>query len=143
MNREEEKHMLKDQTGIRFYNEGYLKEHPLNKSTVLDYFMLSPFYDPKSINQQCKDNEEEFTLKTRETKRGVEYVENTITNNKDIFIIAKYNRIYKEQTLLGYYYVFRGQIFQASNLFNLISSNLQSTANSLLNVVNILNEDNK
>lgn len=136
----ETKMNIKDQTNICFCDEGYLQNNPLNVENVMNYFMLSDFYDMKSVNQQCIDKKINF-LKHRTKKTGVEFILENANKEKDLFIIAKYYRQNTSTTLLGYYYIFKGKIFQAPDLYSVVSSNIQSASHNILNIIGELNED--
>lgn len=136
----ESKINLKDQTNICFFDEAYLSQNPLTKSNVMNYFMLSDFYDKKSVNQQCIDKEIDFQ-KNRTKKVGTEFVLESVSRDNDLFVIAKYYRQKESTTLLGYYYIFKGKIFQSPDLYTVVTSNIQSAASNILNIINEINDD--
>ena len=130
----------KDQTNICFYDEAFVYQNPLNPSNVMNYFMLSDFYDKKSINQQCIDKGIDF-LKNRTKSVGTEFVVESVNKENDLFVISKSYRPKESTRLLCYYYIFKGRIFQSPDLYNVVTSNIQSTASNILNIINEINDD--
>ena len=106
----------------------------------MNYFMLSDFYDKKSINQQCIDKGIDF-LKNRTKSVGTEFVVESVNKENDLFVISKSYRQKESTKLLGYYYIFKGRIFQSPDLYNVVTSNIQSTASNILNIINEINND--
>ena len=45
---------MEDLTGTLWRDDGWLAACPLNEFSALDYFALSPFYDPASNNEQLR-----------------------------------------------------------------------------------------
>ena len=125
---------ITDEENICFEDTSF----PLKKENVMDYFKLSDFYDRKSINQQCEDKNLNFS-KDRFKLEGIEYILEESEDN-ELFIIAKYFRENGTTTLLGYYYVFKGKIMKAPNLYSILSSNIQSVSLNFLNIFNYINE---
>jgi hypothetical protein len=126
---------ITDEENICFEDTSF----PLKKENVMDYFKLSDFYDRKSINQQCEDKKLNF-ITERVKFEGIEYsLENDFKDN-ELYIIGKYYREKEGRTLLGYYYVFKGKIYKAPNLYSILSSNIQSVSLNFLNIFNYINE---
>lgn len=133
--------MQNELSNICFRDQNYLNVNPLTKATVMNYFMLSSFFDQKSINKYCIDHSLDF-IKQRDHLSGIEY--NLISANKenDLFIIGKLYRKQKQTMHLGYFYIFKGTIYQAPDLYSVISSNIQSVSNNLINFIDCLNNPN-
>ena len=111
----------------------------LYEGNVMDYFSLSPFYEKNSINQKCAVQGVDFTThKFKET--GIEFNIEMINKEKDLYLISKNYRKYNECVLISYFYVFKGTIYQAPDVYSVLTSNIQSTANNLLNIMDELRE---
>lgn len=106
----------------------------------MEYFSLSPFYELNSINERCLRQKCDFNEKKREFK-GIEFnIEHSI--DKEIFIISKnIRKNQQEKILISYYYIFNGSIYQSPNLLSVITSNLESIANNINNIILEKNKD--
>ena len=132
---------LIDEDNIIFEDSNFYNIHPLRRENIMDYFKLSGFYNKESINQQCEDKNLNFA-EDRFKLKGIEYILEEPKDN-DLFIIAKYFRENGTTTLLGYYYVFKGKIIKAPNLYSIISSNIQSVSDNFLNIFNYISDENE
>ena len=132
---------LIDEDNIIFEDSNFYNIHPLRRENIMDYFKLSGFYNKESINQQCEDKNLNFA-KDRFKLEGIEYILEESEDN-ELFIIAKYFRENGTTTLLGYYYVFKGKIIKAPNLYSIISSNIQSVSDNFLNIFNYISDENE
>ena len=99
---------------LSFKDVNWLKMHPLNDETALDYFSTSPFYDHTCNNEQLKMQNIQKVLST-----GIEY---KVSN----LIIEKFER--PNENTLEIYYILNGTIYMAPTLFNTISSRLTTAA---------------
>ena len=132
---------LIDEDNIIFEDSNFYNIYPLRSENIMDYFKLSGFYNKESINQQCEDKNLNFA-EDRFKLKGIEYILEEPKDN-DLFIIAKYFRENGTTTLLGYYYVFKGKIIKAPNLYSIISSNIQSVSDNFLNIFNYISDENE
>ena len=108
---------ITDEENICFEDTSF----PLKKENVMDYFKLN------FITERVKFE-------------GIEYsLENDFKDN-ELYIMGKYYREKEGRTLLGYYYVFKGKIMKAPNLYSILSSNIQSVSLNFLNIFNYINE---
>jgi hypothetical protein len=107
---------------------------------VLDYFSRSPFYDINSINEHCKIEKIDFNSK-RYSCTGVEFnVEQS--NMKDLFIISKsFRKNSRENFVICYYYIFKGTIYQAPNVYAIITNCIEGVAYNFANIITELNKD--
>lgn len=74
---------------------------------------------------------------------GYEYNLEWFSKDKEIFYISKSLRDRNKSTLMNYYYIYKGTIFQSPDLKLLMISNIESITNNLTNVLDIINEENK
>lgn len=101
----------------------------------MEYFSLSSFYERNSINQKCISQKIDFKTK-KYGLIGLEYNLESTSLEKDLYIISKsYRRSLNDLDLISYYYVFKGTIYQSPNLFSIITTNLESIANNLNNLI--------
>lgn len=105
----------------------------------MDYFSLSPFYEKNSINQICAVQNIDFKSQ-RFRQTGIEFILDSVNRDKNLFIISKNNRRYQESVVLSFYYVFKGTIYQAPDVYSVITSNIESITNNFVNIVNELNK---
>lgn len=133
--------MQNELSNICFRDQNYLNVNALTKATVMQYFMLSGFFDQKSINKYCIDHSFDF-IKQRVNLTGIEYSLVSVNKENDLFIIGKFYRKHTQSMPLGYFYIFKGTIYQAPDLYSVISSNIQSVSNNLINFINFLNNPN-
>ena len=108
----------------------------------MDYFYLSPFFEKNSINYTCAIQKLDFnTQKYKLT--GYEYNLEWFSKDKEIYYISKSLRERDKLSILNYYYIFKGTIFQSPDLKLLMISNVESITNNLTNILDIINEENK
>jgi hypothetical protein len=113
----------------------------LDENNVMTYFMESPFYERNSINQKCFDQKIDFINK-RYFYTGIEFILDSVNQEKDLFIISKiYRRSYNDTMLISYYYIFKGTIFQSPDVYSVITSNIESIANNLNNILYTINNE--
>lgn len=106
----------------------------------MEYFSLSPFYERNSINEQCAAQRLDFNEK-RMQLIGIEFFLEQVSPEKDLYLVSKsYRRSFKDKVLISYYFVFKGTIYQAPNLFSIITTHLESISNNLNNVILEINE---
>jgi len=114
----------------------------LNENSVIEYFSLSSFYERSSINQKCISQKIDFKTK-KFGLIGLEFNQESVNPEKDLFIISKsYRRSLNDLDLISYYYVFKGTIYQSPNLFSVITTNLESIANNINNLILEMNDIN-
>eukprot|EP01147_Barroeca_monosierra_P003928 gene3928-6400_t len=113
----------------------------LTRGTILEYFgnpNFNPFYERGCLNErQRQENIDSERLKNYE---GIEY---TVHHTQDPVlqvILKKKNSGNKGSTALAYYYVARGNTFQAPDLCSLVSSRLTSVAFGLQRALEIAQE---
>jgi len=106
----------------------------------MEYFGLSSFYERNSINQKCIS--QKFDFKTKKYGMiGLEFNLENLNTEKDLFIISKsFRRSLDDLDLISYYYVFKGTIYQAPNLFSVITTNLESISNNINNLILEIND---
>eukprot|EP01114_Cavostelium_apophysatum_P023615 TRINITY_DN8951_c0_g1_i1.p1 TRINITY_DN8951_c0_g1~~TRINITY_DN8951_c0_g1_i1.p1 ORF type:complete len:257 (-),score=36.23 TRINITY_DN8951_c0_g1_i1:2-772(-) len=121
--------MEEDQTGVCFKDSKWLEFWPLNRDTALDYFALSGFYDRTCNNEQLKM--QRLPLDKLVQMRGIEYVL-FAAKEPDLYVIRKQKRDSPANvTPQTSYYIIKGTIFQAPNLYSVLASR---TIKSLYNV---------
>jgi len=109
-----------DQTGVCFRDSRWLELYPLTKDTVLDYFTLSGFYDRSCNNEHLKM--QRLGLDKLNLMKGIEYVLST-ANEPDLYVITKRKRDSPTSVIpLAVYYIIRGTIFQAPNVYSVVAS---------------------
>lgn len=126
---------MTDLAHVCFRDVAWLQLFPLNKTTVLDYFAMSQFYERTCNNEVLKmqarftDNEALFQQLHKMT--GIEYaVLKSVSPN--LFIIAKRTRVSPTQTkVLACYYVIDGSIYMAPNLYTVACSRLSASMHYL------------
>ena len=106
----------------------------------MEYFYASPFYEKNSINHLCNIQKSDFnTQKIKMT--GIEFNFEFANKEKDLFYITKNYREKNKITLLSYYYIFKGIIYQSPDLYSLLLSNIESLSNKFVNLVNEINNN--
>ncbi len=108
----------------------------------MDYFSLCPFYEKNSINHKCHVQKLEFKTQ-RLNMTGLEYNLEWVSKDKELFYISKSRRDRTRLTLLNYYYIFKGTIFQSPDLYTLMLSSVESLTHNFNNVLNLINDDIK
>lgn len=113
--------------------------NPLTEMNVMEYFSLSPFYEKSSINQACAVQKIDFT--TQKTKYvGIEFNLESAKKDNSLFVISKNYRNYNETIPISYYYVFKATIYQSPDIYSILTRNVESISNNLLNVINEINQ---
>ena len=105
----------------------------------MDYFSMSPFYEKNSINYKCFVQNLDFNAQ-KFRMIGIEFNLEYFNKEKDLFYITKNEREKNKITLLSYYYVFKGTIYQSPDLYSLLLSNVESLTDNFINVIDKLNE---
>eukprot|EP00188_Purpureofilum_apyrenoidigerum_P002928 Plantae.Rhodophyta-Purpureofilum_apyrenoidigerum.ctg29741.p1 GENE.Plantae.Rhodophyta-Purpureofilum_apyrenoidigerum.ctg29741~~Plantae.Rhodophyta-Purpureofilum_apyrenoidigerum.ctg29741.p1 ORF type:complete len:232 (+),score=47.93 Plantae.Rhodophyta-Purpureofilum_apyrenoidigerum.ctg29741:202-897(+) len=113
-----------DLTSVSWNDTVFLSYFPLNKSTVLEYFSRSPFYDRSCLNEQYKMQRLELSAFERES--GVLFeVEGDLCIEPALFVISKLRRSKSlEVSTLAYYYVINGNTFQAPRAHAVLSTRI-------------------
>ncbi|RKP36953.1 mediator complex, subunit Med6, partial [Dimargaris cristalligena] len=100
----------------------------LRPDNVLEYFSLSPFWDPTSNNavlkMQTQFNELQTAQLDLKKMTGIEFA---VVHEKwpTLFIIRKQRRKSPNEVIpLATYYIINGNIYQSPDLYSLISSRL-------------------
>jgi hypothetical protein len=107
---------------------------------VMDYFYNSPFYEKNSINHICKIHNQQFNVQKLKMS-GIEFNLEFHSKEKDLYYISKSYREKNKLTLISYYYVFKGTIYQSPDLYSLVLSNMESLTNNFVNLVKEINEN--
>ena len=122
-----------DDYNASFRDTMWLQQFPLAEQTVLHYFALSPFYDRACNNEKLKM--QRLEMDRLKSMRGIEYetVPTPPPSNPEqqqpcsLFLIRKQRRISPNQVKpLAMYYVLDGTVYQAPNLYAMLSSRLVS-----------------
>mmetsp|Transcript_12090 Transcript_12090/g.34058 ORF Transcript_12090/g.34058 Transcript_12090/m.34058 type:complete len:234 (+) Transcript_12090:28-729(+) len=131
----------RDLSSISFRDPVWLQMYPLNSTTVLDYFALSPFYDPACTNEQCRT---QWGLDYSHLWRltGVEYTTIepapkytkaeggrtfAVPQASTLFVIRKQERLRpNEAAPLRLYYCLYGNIYEAPHLRPLLHGRLRN-----------------
>ncbi|KAJ3328089.1 Mediator of RNA polymerase II transcription subunit 6 [Blyttiomyces sp. JEL0837] len=119
-----------DLTTVSFKDTTFLQLFGLHEHNALQYFALSPqFYDKNSINEriamQTRFNQLEAAQLDFRAMTGIEYSLGYFTYQPSLFVINKHYRHSPTKTdLLAVYYIVEGSIYQAPDLFSLISNRL-------------------
>ncbi|KAH8741577.1 hypothetical protein FG386_002797 [Cryptosporidium ryanae] len=126
-----------------FRDDIWLVRYTLTPETVLEYFYLSPFCDPNSLNIKRRYEKEV------DSNEGIEYriifineegLGNVhqppgsswnIPNQFGIFVIQKFLIEFQREIPLNVYYILSGTIYEAPSLGNLF---LHRTAEAFLNM---------
>ncbi|KAL0207549.1 hypothetical protein P9112_012177 [Eukaryota sp. TZLM1-RC] len=123
----------KDQTSLSFNDPSFMRMFgELTFETVLDYFALSPFYDPKSVNEIIRVQQQDRSHLS--TMPGIAFdVREALSKPPDFFIIVK---LYRHENLtnytdLSFYYIYRGSIFQVPSSMVVLQSRLFNMSYSL------------
>mmetsp|Transcript_9250 Transcript_9250/g.27836 ORF Transcript_9250/g.27836 Transcript_9250/m.27836 type:complete len:234 (+) Transcript_9250:279-980(+) len=113
-----------DLTGVSWNDTVFLSYFPLNKSTVLEYFSRSPFYDRSCLNEQYKM--QRLELSAFEKVPGILFeVEADLCVEPALFVISKLKRSESlEVSTLAYYYIINGNTFQAPRAHAVLSTRI-------------------
>ncbi|CAM6129964.1 unnamed protein product [Calypogeia fissa] len=112
-----------DMTSISFRDQLWLNSFPLDCALVFDYFALSPFYDRTCSNEQLRLRSiHPLDAASLKSMTGIEYILHE-AQEPHLFVIRKQKRDGPEKvTLLSAYYVLDGSIYQAPQLYSVVSS---------------------
>ena len=89
---------------LLFIDTIFLQNFGLSRENVLDYFALSPFWDPMSNNQAIRT--QGASLMNLLNMKGLEFVVEPNLNEPKIFIIKKQKRLsYHNVEVIDIYYV--------------------------------------
>ncbi|KAJ3072425.1 Mediator of RNA polymerase II transcription subunit 6, partial [Quaeritorhiza haematococci] len=118
-----------DLTHVSFKDTNFLQMFGLWEHNVLDYFALSQFYDKSSLNEQIKMqarfNELQANMLDRRRMVGLEYDLWYFTYQPSLFVIRKkYRSSPTKVDLIGIYYIIEGTIYQAPDLYTLLSNRI-------------------
>ncbi|KAI8321204.1 MED6-domain-containing protein [Martensiomyces pterosporus] len=124
--------MATDLTGIEWrFTEWIVQNGGLRPENVLDYFSLSPFWDPSSNNailrMQTQFNELQKSSLDLRQMTGVEFA---VTHQEPpaLFIITKQRRSNATRaTPISIYYVVNGNIYEAPTLYSILSTRMLSS----------------
>ena len=106
----------------------------------MEYFSLSPFFEKSSINQACAVQKLDFN--SQKTKYvGIEFNLESAKKDNSLFVISKNYRNYNETIPISYYYIFRATIYQSPDIYSILTKNVESISNNLLNIINEVNEN--
>ncbi|KAJ3042572.1 Mediator of RNA polymerase II transcription subunit 6 [Rhizophlyctis rosea] len=129
-----------DLLSVMFKDPEWLAMNPLTKENVLDYFARSQFYDSTSTNEYLKMQARFNALNDADLDKrkmtGVEFelssCEHEPGAEHSLFVIRKQNRFSPEKTeLIAVYYVMDGAIFQAPDLFTIVSNRVLTSLHHL------------
>jgi hypothetical protein len=113
----------------------------LDENNIMDYFYASPFYEKNSINHICYTQKIDFNSK-KFYYSGIEFNIESVDKEKDLFVINKcFRKNFKESTLISYYYIFKGTIYQSPDVYSVIISNVESIAHNFNTIINEINTD--
>ncbi|KAJ1920702.1 Mediator of RNA polymerase II transcription subunit 6 [Mycoemilia scoparia] len=111
-----------------YFPEWIAGNQGLHPENVLEYFSLSPFWDPNSNNAVVKMQTQFNALQSEDMDlRQMVGVEFAIAYHDApiVFVIVKQHRLSPEKaTPIIYYYVVNGRIYQAPTLYSILSSRL-------------------
>lgn len=110
-------------------------EEFIKGDTALEYFSNSSFYEKKSTNEKLKNQNADFNENHRLIFPGIEFVVERPQEKDDpnICIIVKQYRENENVVYpISYYYICQGVIYQAPNLYSLISRNVENLSNSMM-----------
>ena len=115
----------------------FLAQWPFNKDTVLDYFYNSIFFDRRSTNAQLKMQQPELPPAaaaaalekidgiTYELARHEEIPPTDGAPPRTLYVIRMYRRRGAEVTVLRWYYVLDGVVYEAPSLQAALSARVQ------------------
>ncbi|RIA89123.1 MED6 mediator sub complex component-domain-containing protein [Glomus cerebriforme] len=132
---------------VSFRDPEWLLSHPegLTLENVLDYFAESPFWDSQSNNEVLK-MQTKFNFSTDHrpldiTKMtGIEFYV-AQADPPSFFLVQKRRRISEYDAIpLATYYIIRGIVYQAPDLYTIIGSRIYTSLYHLHNVCNNIRE---
>lgn len=134
-----------DTSKIFFTDKEFLLQYHLTVGNVLDYFARSDFYDLTSINELLKMQNRpmdqldktdgiSFRLNTVQQRGGITLYGESILDPKEaalilnpgFVVIDKVLRENGEDSLLAKYYIIDGCIFQAPDLYSILSVRMRA-----------------
>jgi mediator of RNA polymerase II transcription subunit 6 len=115
-----------------FVDERWLNTFGLGPLNVMQYFAMSPFYDPRSNNHALMTQNLDLSALTR--MQGLEFVlDDRPEYGPDVFVIKKQNRISPDAVrVLEVYFIVHGVIYQSPSLMEVVASRMHK-ANVYLN----------
>lgn len=120
----------KDQLDVMWNDKMWLTYFPLDKTTVLDYFSLSQFYDRRCNNELIKMQRLDPAL--LQTLDGLEYV---LAGNPapNLFVVSKQLRTISPPSVepLAVYYIVDGNVYQAPSAHAVLSSRVLQSLHHL------------
>lgn len=122
-----------DLTGVMWNDRVWTSYFPLNENTVMDYFSLSQFYDPRCNNELIKMQRLDTSL--MQTMAGIEYKLHLPCPAPNLFIITKSRRSVNPPSLepLATYYIHEGNIYQSPSLHAILSSRILQSLHHMRN----------
>lgn len=133
---------FKNSYHLSFRDQQYLNFNSLNENNIMEYFSYSPFFEKNSINQLCSIQNLDFN-KQKYKEVGIEFNLESVSKDKELYLITKSHRRYEESKLISYYYIFKGSVYQAPDIYSVITSNLESITNNFVNIITELNMQEK
>jgi mediator of RNA polymerase II transcription subunit 6 len=130
-----------------FLNDPFLRQFHLAVGNLLDYFSTSPFYDEQSINEQARQNRTmdlesmlqsmdgtSFRINMAQAHNGIVLEGDALKLPANRFveidpgmaIIDKVIKTGPDVALLARYYVMNACVYQAPDLFSLLSARTRS-----------------
>lgn len=114
-----------------FRDVSWLQENPLNTSTAMNYFSLSPFYDNTCNNEQLR-MQSRFNLEKKPENLllkmvGEEYClwDECCSADGRLFVIRKQRRSSPTSVkLLGAFYILDGSIYESPNLYTILGNRM-------------------
>ncbi|KAI9103008.1 MED6 mediator sub complex component-domain-containing protein [Phlyctochytrium arcticum] len=118
-----------DLTHISWKDTAFLQMYGLGEHNIMDYFSLSPFYDPSSINEQirmqARFNQFEASQMDKKQMTGIDYDAVLASTAPILFIITKgMRRSPTVVDLVAAYSVIEGTIYQTPDLYTLLSNRI-------------------
>lgn len=115
-----------------FVDERWLNTFGLGPLNVMQYFAMSPFYDPKSNNHALMTQNLDLSALTR--MQGLEFMlDERPEYGPDVFVIKKQNRISPDSVrVLEVYFIVHGVVYQSPSLMEVVASRMHK-ANVYLN----------
>ncbi|PVU97926.1 hypothetical protein BB561_000178 [Smittium simulii] len=127
---------VKDLMGIEWrFSEWIFQAGGLNPYNILEYFSLSPFWDPNSNNAVLKMQTQHNTLQNEKidlnNMLGIEFIL-AYEKHPEVYIIAKRRRTSPTKAVnISFYYVINGNIYQAPPLTDILSSRMQTSLSEI------------
>ena len=109
----------------------------IDDMNALDYFMNSSFYEKNSINEKCRKQQIDFNFSHYQFT-GIEFILEAKSSISDpnIFTISKqYRNSPNSAVLISFFYICSGVIYQAPNLFNVLTRNIENLSNNMLMIL--------